>query len=330
MKPKVKIFTLGGTIASASTGGKGVSPTLGAQALVDAVPQIADVAEVEAETFRQLASPHIGYNDVIALSVEIEKSVANGAAGVVVTQGTDTLEETGFLLDRLVQLDAPVVLTGAMRNPTLPGADGPANMHHAVMVAASEAARGFGAMIVFNDEIHAARYVRKSHTQSTATFTSQPIGPIGWIAENDVRVIAPPLGRYPVARPAAEAMGKVALLKVCMGDDGTLVQAVVDGGFDGLVIEATGGGHVTEIMADMVVDAARQMPVILTSRTGGGEILRETYMFTGSEMYLQERGLIGGGWLEGPKARLLLALLIGNKASRAEIAGEFEAWHSPV
>lgn len=330
MKPKVKIFTLGGTIASAGTGGKGVAPTLGADALVAAVPQIAEIAEVEAETFRQLPSPYIGFDDVQALAAEIEKAVADGAKGVVVTQGTDTLEETGFLLDRLVTGDAPVVLTGAMRNPTLPGADGPANLHNAVMVAVDDAARGIGAMIVFNGDIHAARYVRKGHTQSTAAFRSQPCGQIGWIAENTVRIVAPPMGRYPLPLPADAKVGRIALLKAAMGDDGALVRAVLDGGFDGLIVEATGGGHVTEAMVEPVVEAATAMPVVLTSRTDDGEILRETYMFPGSEMDLLERGLIDGGWLDGPKARLLLGLLIARGASREEIKAEFGAWLSPV
>jgi L-asparaginase len=186
------VFSLGGTISSTDAGGPGVTPTLSGEALVEDVPEIAEVAEVSVESFRQVPGWELTLDDLIELSTKIEDRIAEGAAGVVVTQGTDTIEETSFVLDLLVDAEAPVVITGAMRNPTLPGADGPVNLLASVQVASSEAARGVGAVVVLNDEIHAARFVRKTHTQSPATFRSPLAGPIGWISEGTPRIVTRP------------------------------------------------------------------------------------------------------------------------------------------
>ena len=197
--PQIAVLSLGGTISSTRSGsGPGVTPTLTGEALVESVPEIAKVAEISAVAFRQLASPEITIDDLVGLAAEISRRVDEGTAGVVVTQGTDTIEESSFVLDLLLDLDAPVVVTGAMRNPTLPGADGPANLLAAVQVATSEAARGLGTIVVFNDEIHTARYVRKTHTQSPATFKSPPVGPLGWVSEGTPRIALRPVNRHHV------------------------------------------------------------------------------------------------------------------------------------
>ena len=127
---------------------------------------------VEAQTFRLLPSPEVTIPDLFALADAIERAVADGAQGVVVTHGTDTMEESAFVLDRVLALDAPVVVTGAMRNPTLAGPDGPANLLNGVRLAVHEPARGLGVMVVMNDEIHAARYVQKGVTSNPAAFRS--------------------------------------------------------------------------------------------------------------------------------------------------------------
>src|ERR671927_1303155 len=169
---------MGGTISSVDSGGKGVEPTLTGQALVEDVPEIAEVADVSAVSFRQAASGELTVDDLAELASEITARIDEGASGAVITQGTDTIEETSFVLDLLVDRDAPVVVTGAMRNPTLPGADGPANLLAAIQVASCDVARGVGAVVVLNDEIHAARFVRKAHTSNPATFSSHPVGPV--------------------------------------------------------------------------------------------------------------------------------------------------------
>lgn len=324
--PKVSVLSLGGTIASLNTGGPGVQPSLTGEALVETVPELSDIAEVSATSIRQVAGSEVSLEDVIAVSRQAIRAIDDGAAGVVVTQGTDSIEETVFVLDLLVGREAPVVVTGAMRNPTLPGADGPANLLAAVRVAASGVARGIGAVVVFNEEIHAARYVQKTHTQNPATFRSPATGPIGWISEGTPRIAVRPMNRQPVELREPGGDQAVALLKIGLGDDGRLLGAIRELGYAGLVIEALGGGHVPSGMVEPLSELAAEMPVILASRTGSGEVLRRTYDFPGSEMDLISHGLIPAGALDGLKARLFLTLLIRSGATKAEVSSAFENW----
>lgn len=324
--PEVTVFSLGGTISSTNTGGSGVEPTLTGEALVSDVPEIAEVARVSATSFRQAASGELTVEDLVELAAGIIGRVNGGAAGVVVTQGTDTIEETAFVLDLLVDRDAPVVVTGAMRNPTLPGADGPANLLAAVQVAASEDARGVGTVVVLNDEIHAARFVKKTHTSNPATFHSPLTGPIGWISEGKPEVAMRPVGKEKISLTENRVAPPVCLLTITLGDDGRLLKEVEQQGYAGLVIEAMGGGHVPSVMVDTLTDLAGEMPVVLASRTGSGEVLRRTYGFAGSETDLLERGLISAGPLDGLKARLYLTLLLRSGTPRSKIATAFDHW----
>ena len=323
---KVAVFSLGGTISSTDSGGKGVEPTLTGEALVADVPEIAEVAEVSAASFRQAASGELTVDDLVELASEISDHIDEGARGAVVTQGTDTIEETAFVLDLLVDRDAPVVVTGAMRNPTLPGADGPANLLASIQVAASDVAHGLGAVVVLNDEIHAARFVRKTHTSNPATFRSDPVGPVGWISEGIPRVVLRPVGQHKISISEDAQDRPVALHTFTLGDDGRLLPEIERQGYAGLVVEALGGGHVPSITVETLEDFAGKMPVVLASRTGSGEVLRSTYGFPGSEVDLLERGLIYAGPLDGPKARLLLTLLLRSGATREKIEDSFDSW----
>ena len=294
--------------------------------MVSDVPQIAGVAEVSAESFRQASSGELKVEDLVELAAEISARIDGGATGAVVTQGTDTIEETSFVLDLLVDREAPVVVTGAMRNPTLPGADGPANLLAAIQVAVSGAARGLGTVVVLNDEIHLARFVRKTHTSNPATFRSDPVGPVGWVSEGVPRVVLRPVGGHKVDLSGDAEDHPVALYHVVLGDDGRLLPKLEEEGYAGLVVEAMGGGHVPSLMAETLEDLASRMPVVLASRTGGGEVLRSTYGFVGLEIDLLDRGLTYASHLDGRKARLLLTLLLRSGASREEISETFDAW----
>lgn len=338
MKPKVLILTLGGTIAmthdpldAGGAGGPGVRPRLTGEMLVASVPRLSEIAAIEVRSFRQIPGAHLTFADLEALAVAVREATEQGAGGIVVVQGTDTIEETAFALDRLLDVDAPVVVTGAMRNPSALGAEGPANLMAAVRVAAGDEARGLGCVVVINDEVHAARFVRKVHTSSLAAFASPNAGPLGWIVEDRVRIVTR-VARVPsVARSArmpehVACDGRVVMLSVGIGDDGLTVD-LLQSGVDGLVIQATGGGHVSPALADALERAALRMPVVLTSRASGGETLACTYGFIGGEIDLQRRGLVRSGWLDGVKARVLLALLLrtGHR-ERASIARWFEPW----
>jgi L-asparaginase len=323
----VTVLALGGTIAMTAAAGGGVVPTLPGEMLVAAVPALAQLARVEALSFRQLPGAHLEFDDLEALASTIAALSAAGRRGIVVTQGTDTIEETAFALDRLLDVETPVVVTGAMRNPTVPGADGPANLLAAVQTAVSAAARGLGTLVVLNDEIHAARFVRKSHTSSPAAFTSAGTGPLGWVVEGRVRIAVQPRRVAPVQGSVRAGAGRVALITVALGDDGGLVDAACAAAFDGLVVEATGGGHVSPGVAAALERAARRMPVVLASRTGAGETLGATYGFAGGEIDLQRRGLVRAGWLDGVKARVLLTLLLRRgQVGRGQVEDAFASW----
>lgn len=330
MLPKIHVFSLGGTIAmGASVPGKGVSLSHSADMLIDAIPELAEIARIEAQSFRQLPSPDITISDLEDLAKQINERLNNGAEGIVVTQGTDTIEESAFVIDRLVHQDAPVVFCGAMRNPTMLGADGPANLYHSVIVASEREARGLGTMVVMNDEVHAARYVQKLHTTNPAAFESSPMGPIGWILEGQVQLFSSVGKQYPINIASDPIPSKVARLTVGIDEDGSLVDLVIKAGYDGLIVDATGGGHVPAAMVDALERAVAKIPVIFSSRTRQGSIIQSTYNFKGSETDLISRGLIPAGWLDGIKARLLLILLLRSGASRTQIENVFKDWNSP-
>lgn len=327
---KLLVVACGGTISSRRLGDAvGASPSLSADQLVADLPELAAVAEIEATTFSMLPSPHMTLDEVLRLLRFVESRVADdpAIAGVVVTHGTDTLEEVAFALDLLWRDERPVAVTGAMRNASLPGADGPANLLAAAATAVSPAARGLGALVVFNDQIHAARHVRKSHTANVATFRSPTTGPIGYLAEGRPRIVFAPRWREPLSRrPDSVADAPVALLKMGIGEDDRLISLIRPAGYRGLVIEGFGGGHVTDRIAESaaLTELLAQMPVVLSSRAGAGEPLRGTYSgFAGSEVDMMRRGLISSGALDGPKSRVLLTLLLAGQADREEIRSEF-------
>lgn len=327
--PRVSVFSLGGTIAStdsAHAGAGGVAPQLGASELVRAVPGLEQTAELEAVAFRQVSSGDLTLRDLGELAAEIDKRFHDGTDGVVITQGTDTIEETGFALDLLVRGPGPVVVTGAMRNPTLAGADGPANLLAAVQVAATPQASGLGTVVVLNDEVHAARFVRKSHTANPATFRSVAAGPLGWIVEGRPRIALRPCPLALEVLPPADLdrCPAVALLTCALGDDMRLVGELERLGYAGLVIEGFGGGHVPGHVVPALADIAARIPVVLGSRAGGGELLRETYGFPGSERDLLSRGLIPAGFLDGLKARILLSLLLAGDVEPATLRRAFQ------
>lgn len=323
---RVHVFTMGGTIASVPDApGSGARPALTADDLLAAVPGIAEAADVRGTSFRQFPSPELTFGDLFELAAEIRRHIGDGADGIVVTQGTDTLEETAFALDLLCGTSAPVVVTGAMRNPGLPGADGAANLLAAIQVAASAKARDLGVTVVFNDEIHPARFVQKTHATNPATFRSSPTGPVGWISEGRVRLAARPAAYPRLQVPAGAAAASVALAKLALGDDPGIIGYLAQAGYDGLVVEAYGGGHVPERFVAPLAELAVRIPVVLASRTGSGEMLRRTYGFAGGEMDLLGRGLVSAGALDGLKARVLLTLLLTRDATRQEIDGAFAA-----
>lgn len=319
---RIAVFSLGGTIAMTAQPGDAAVPTMSVTDLLAAVPALAELdLAIEVHDFRQLPSPSLGFADLLELARRIDEQVSTGVSGVVVTQGTDTIEETAYLLDLLHAWDVPVVVTGAMRTATTAGADGPANILAAVRTAASPHARGLGCLVAFADEIHAARQVRKTHTTSVAAFASVP-GPVGHVVEAQVRIPVR-LARGPVLTvPAGARPVRTGVVLSTFDDDGEVL-CVAGERLDGLVIAAFGAGHVPPRWVPVLAQIAAHKPVVLASRTGAGSVLSRTYGFAGSESDLLGRGLVSAGSLAAAKARILLHLLLLGGADGETIARSF-------
>lgn len=306
MTARVRAYFLGGTIGMAGHEG-GVVSRLRAADLVASVPGLGDLdVALDLVDFRSMPSANLSFADIAELASE---AAASDADGVVVVQGTDTLEETAYLLDLLWPEARPLVVTGAMRNPALAGSDGPANLLAAIRVAAGPELRDQGALVVANDQVHAARFVRKTHSTNPATFASPNAGPLGLMVEGrPVSVTSVVRRRTHVLQGPPDA--RVALHVATLGDRGETVPGLVASS-DSLVVAGLGVGHVSEQLAEALVEAAQRVPVVLASRTGAGPVLTGTYGFVGSETYLLNHGLFGAGLLDPLKARVLLAVALG-------------------
>lgn len=324
----IAVVSLGGTITMTTQASGGVIPSLTSIDLL-ANLKLADLdLEIEPITLKKLPGAHLTPQDIVELAVCIRELAANGCGGVVVTQGTDTIEETAFVLDLIETRSIPIVVTGAMRNADAHGADGPANLRDAIAVAASGSASKAGVIVVLDGRIHAARFVHKAGTSGVGAFRSTPTGPIGWVSEGLAT-----FALYPAVALDHFAVGqflgplpRVAAMSASMGEDGDLAERVVELGYSGLVVEGMGAGHVPPAFADRLGKIAAQIPVVLSTRVTGGEVLRRTYGFVGSEIDLLRRGVILAGWLQTAKARLLLTLLVAADYRRASIATCFQAY----
>jgi L-asparaginase len=306
----VRVVATGGTIASLADPETGaVRPAVSAADLVATVPGLGPV-EVE-----EVAHVN-GWNVTPATMLEVARRASGG--GVVVTHGTDTVEETAFFCD--VTVESEVVFAAAMRSGGEVAADGPRNLLCAAQVAESDAVRGMGAMLVLNDEIHAARWVRKQDSSRVSAMQSPGHGPIGIAVPGSVRVSLPPPRRFLVPLPAA--LPPVPVLQTYTGIEEDLIETVLDAtGAAGLVLEGTGLGNVPGSCEPGIVAAIeRGLPVVAATRvpTGGTSAV---YGGPGGAVTLRDLGVLAAGSLSAAKARLLLMLLL---AEGGEVRARFE------
>ncbi len=286
--------------------------------LIDQVPALGDLAEIVPVDMGIQSSRAITPSDMHRLASRIDREVGNGCTGVIVTHGTDTMEETAYALALQLRLGVPVVMTGAMRLPLAPGADGPANLLSALQVAITPLAATLGPVVVMHDEVHLARWVTKVDTGRVAAFSSPGLGPVGSVIENRAHLFAHPLIDDYLGLPS-HCEGRVELIWVAAGADGLLVDAAASRA-QGIVIAGTGGGHVPPSMvASLQAAIEGGVVVILASRTGAGRVFEQTYGGRGSETHLLSLGAYAAGSLSPLKARLrlLVCLALGMKADDA-------------
>jgi L-asparaginase len=314
----IRLLAFGGTIASVRRpGATEVTPTLGAADLMESVPGLAEVADVDVRDFPPIASFAVTLPDMLALAEAAGEAFAEGCEGVVITHGTDTIEETAYALALMLPRGQPVVLTGALRNPTLPGTDGPANLLAAFRVAASGAAAGLGPLVVLNDELHAARFVTKTHTSRVSTMASPGRGPLGEVSEGRVEVWWRPAWEDHLGLPDSVDGVEVELVRLAAGVGDTLLRAAVERRPAAIVVEGTGGGHVMPPLLPALDRAvSEEIPVVIATRAHSGPNLESTYRMPGGETDLLERGVIPAGAISGHKARLrlIVGLALGREA----------------
>lgn len=322
---RVRVVATGGTIASrhdAAAGG--AVPTLTGRDLVAAVPGVERFAELDVEQYANVPSQYLTPQQVVDLGRHCQQLMAEGHAdGVVVTMGTNTLAEYAYLMALTAQPQGPLVVTGAMRNPSLLSPDGPRNLYDSVATAASQEARGRGVLVCTNGEIHEPRDVIKTHTLSVATFQSWELGPVGAVRNNRVIFYRTPTIKEHI--PAQRVDARVEVIMALEGDDGGLLRAAVDIGARGIVLEAMGGGHVPATMMPAIQYAlAHGIPVVMVGRGFGGSLLEGGYGFEGGDVHLQRVGVIFGGSLSGPKARLKLMAVLGVTQDPDQVRSYFD------
>jgi L-asparaginase len=315
---EVTVLAAGGTIAMAGEGG--ATPQLDAAALVAAVPALGGVPGLHARTLGGWPGVQVSAADALEIA-RAAAAEAAGGRGVVLTHGTDTLEETAVLCDLLHGGEAPIVVTGAIRPASASGADGPANLLDAVRAAGDPATAGLGAIVAFAGELHAARTVRKSDSVSPRAFSSPRGGPLGRVAEEGVEVWSRPARRPPL--PVAQLDARVEVLAAGLGSDGALVEAAVADGADGLVAVLLGAGHAPPAFLAACRAAARGVPVVACVRPESGRVLRGTYGFEGAERDVRDAGLILAPALSPAAARITLMACLGAGYSRFAIAAAF-------
>jgi L-asparaginase len=315
----LRLLAAGGTIAMS---GERAVPALGADQLLDALPQLTVVPELNAENVFSLPGPQISLEQALELAHRA-CAAADAGEGVVVTAGTDTLEELAVLCSMLYGGEAPIVFTGANRPASNPGADGPANLLDALALAGSPQATGLGVVVAFGGEIHAAMNARKVDSTGPAAFGSPATGPLGRIVEGRVWINARPV-RTPPLRPRGLSH-RVAIVTASLGDDGALLRAAVIEN-DGLVVVSFGAGHLTEGMLVALRGAVLKGTVLVTGRPERSQMLFATYGFEGAEPDLRGAGAICVPFLSAVAARIALLCCLGAGLSHDEIATTLAPW----
>ncbi len=325
MNEKVVMIFTGGTISmKIDPEIKAAVPSLDGHEIVSYVNNLDELADIIVDNYISIPSPFITPNIMLDLSKLVQEYVSrDDITGVVISHGTDTLEETAYFLDLYIKTEKPVIFVGAMRSVSELGYDGPSNLVAAIRTATSPFAKNKGVMVVMNGDINAANEVIKTHTMSLNTFRSIEFGPLG-IVDNDEVLFYRNSTNNSIHIPTNTLENKVYLIKVASGMDGDLIDYYINKGAKGIVIEAFGRGNVPPMMVNSIKQAiARNIKIILVSRCPSGRV-SGSYGYNGGGKMLCELGVIFGTNLSGPKARIKLMLALAYKNDYEYIKSIFE------
>lgn len=281
------------------------------------------LAEIRSINLLSKPSPSITLSDMNTLREIIQNEVdKNDVDGVVITHGTDTLEETAYLMELTVDTQKPIVFTGSMRNVSDLGFDGPANLASAIKTASSDDAFGKGVLVVLNDVINPAQSTTKTHTSKLSTFESINYGPLGMV-DGD-RVIFHRENHSSEIKHSITSLSKnVAVIKIFSDMTKEFFNLVTSLNLDGLVIEAFGRGNVPPAICDRIEELCNNgMPIVLTSRCFKGNV-SPTYSYVGGGKDLENRGVIFSGTLDSQKARIKLLVALESGCTKEQIAEDF-------
>jgi L-asparaginase len=306
----VALISTGGTIASTDDSGNDASPELEASALIEAIPEIGQVSDIQTHDFANIPSAHLSIDQVYDL-VQLIKKLDNNTSinGIVITQGTDVLEETSYFVDLCYDGDTPVAFTGAMRNPSLPSPDGPTNVMNSVRVVANDVPDAINVVVVFNDRVHAARSVTKVHSMNVDTFRSPEFGPLAAIDENRVHWVRSPLVMDETFNPDPEALTNDVFVAF-VGLDASARQFRMAKEADGLCIATTGAGHVPpRVVPELRSLIDHGVTCVAATRCLEGRLAQSTYDFEGSERSLREVGAyFSDETIQKTRIKLIVAL----------------------
>lgn len=322
-RPRIAVLGTGGTIAGVAAQGLGYrAGGMSLQDILAALPGLEEWLHLDCQQVANVGSQNIGYQDWRRLAFAVQARLDLGDVdGIVITHGTDTLEETAYLLDLVLSTRVPVVLTGAMRPAHAPGSDGVANLLSALAVAASPLAAGRGVLAVMNQKIHCARDVQKMAASGLDAFASPNSGPLGWVHDRDIGFYGAAAPQKPPlfgSLPAAPA--KVHVLYSHGGLDIDLLRAMTALKPDGIVLAGVGNGNTTDEALALLGQAAVQgVAIVRASRTGSGRVVRNM------EVDDDNAGFIVAGGLNPQKARILLMLALAQSPDAAQLQDYFLA-----
>lgn len=323
MKKNILVIHTGGTISMKEDVMTGAVKLDQKNPLIEQSALLSKFAHLVIEEPFNLPSPHITLNEMLELKNMIEEYIEiQKIDGVVITHGTDTLEETAYFLDLTVKTNIPIIVTGAMRSSNEVGSDGLYNLICALRVAENDASKNKGVLVVLNDEIHTAKNVTKTHTSNVSTFQSPQYGPIGIITKRGVFFHHEPTKKE--YYQLNDVSKKVALIKAHAGMDSTLLYAIRDLQYDGAVIEAFGQGNLPPAALDGInALLSKGIPIVLVSRCFNG-IAQDVYGYNGGGKQLKDLGVIFSNGLNGQKARIKLLVTLTHTTDVKRLRSMFQ------